>query len=377
MSDRFDVATRKGLFTFRRSGGGWDVANVAFLGKTITMSLVDPRDGVAYAAVDEGHFGCHMHRSRGGGVTWEEVAAPAFPAGATLPDRMPTDQEMAEGQTTPRKPAKLDEVWSLEPAGADEPGALWCGTIPGGLFRSDDQGDSWRLVDSLWNMPQRDNWFGGGKDDPGIHSIAVDPRDAKRLAIAISCGGVWTTTDGGGTWSNDNHGLRAEFMPPEMQYDPVSQDPHRMAACSANPDRLWIQHHNGVFRSDDRGANWTEIEAVDPSVFGFAVAVHPHDPDTAWFVPAVKDEYRYPVDAAMAVAKTTDGGATFTAKRDGLPQRHAYDIVYRHALDVDETGDRLAMGSSTGGLWLSEDGGESWTHLAAHLPPVYSVRFAL
>jgi photosystem II stability/assembly factor-like uncharacterized protein len=374
MSDRFDVATRKGLFTFRRGGSGWEISNVAFLGKNLSMTLVDPRDGVAYASVDEGHFGCHLHRSRDGGVTWEEIAAPAYPAGATVPNRMPDTGEAKEG--APRKPASLSEVWSLEPAGADESGSLWCGTIPGGLFRTDDYGDTWRLVDSLWNVPQRDNWFGGGKDDAGLHSIVVDPRDKNRLAVGLSCGGVWTTTDGGATWSNDNKGLRAEYMPPEMAYDPVSQDPHRMVGCKANPDRLWIQHHNGVFRSDDRGANWTEMTNVDPSVFGFAVAVHPRDPDTAWFVPAVKDEFRYPVNAALAVSKTTDGGATFTAKRNGLPQTHAYDIVFRHALDVDDTGGRLAMGSSTGGLWVSEDTGETWTLLSSHLPPIYSVRFA-
>ncbi|WP_146443969.1 WD40/YVTN/BNR-like repeat-containing protein [Botrimarina colliarenosi] len=375
MSTRIDVATRKGLFTFRRGAAGWDIDRVAFLGNNLSMSLVDQRDGAAYAAVDEGHFGCHLHRSRDYGATWEEIAAPAFPAGATVIDRMPTEPG-GDDEPVPRKPAALSEIWSLEPGGPDEPGVLWCGTIPGALFRSDDHGDTWRLVDSLWDRAERDQWFGGGKDDPGVHSIVVDPRDPLRLALGVSCGGVWTSNDGGANWSNDNHGLRADFMPPDMQYSPVSQDPHRMVGCRANPDRLWIQHHNGVFRSDNAGATWTEIESVTPSVFGFAVAVHPNDPDTAWFVPAVKDESRYPVDAALAVAKTTDGGATFTALRAGLPQRHAYDIVFRHALDVDDTGDQLAFGSSTGGFWTSDNGGESWSHVAAHLPPIYSVRFA-
>ena len=58
-----------------------------------------------------------------------------------------------------------------------------------------------------------------------------------------------------------------------------------------------------------------------------------------------------------------------------LPQDNAFDLLYRHALDVDETGDTLAFGSTTGSLWCTENGGARWTEVSAHLPPVYSVRF--
>lgn len=112
------------------------------------------------------------------------------------------------------------------------------------------------------------------------------------------------------------------------------------------------------------------------AAFGFAVAVHPVDPGTAWFVPADKDERRYAVGGRVVVNRTRDGGNTFETLSDGLPQVHAYDLVYRHALDVDASGKRLAFGSTTGALWISEDGGDHWTELSAHLPPVYCVRFA-
>ena len=146
--------------------------------------------------------------------------------------------------------------------------------------------------------------------------------------------------------------------------------------CPDAPDRLWVQHHNGIFKSDDGCASWQELTDVAPSAFGFAVAVHPHDADTAWFVPAVKDESRVPVDGKLVVNRTKDGGKTFESLTEGLPQRHAYDLVYRHALDVDESGERLAFGSTTGSLWSSDDGGNAWSHVSAHLPPVYCVRFA-
>src|SRR5262249_33015183 len=154
------------------------------------------------------------------------------------------------------------------------------------------------------------------------------------------------------------------------------QDPHRVVQCPASPDCLWAQHHNGVFRSTDGAASWQEVRDVPPSVFGFAVAVHPRVPDTAWLVPAVKDERRVPVGGHVVVSRTPDGGRSWQVLREGLPQEHAYDITYRHALDVDGRGDSVAFGTTTGALWVSDDQGDTWQCVSAHLPPVYAVRFA-
>jgi hypothetical protein len=138
---------------------------------------------------------------------------------------------------------------------------------------------------------------------------------------------------------------------------------------------LWCQHHNGIFRSTNGGARWQEIDDVPLSNFGFAVAVHPADPQTAWFVPAIKDECRLPVGGALAVNRTRDGGASFETLRAGLPQADCYDLVYRHALAVDTAGTGLLMGSTTGGLWASADAGDHWTQVPARLPPIYAVKF--
>jgi hypothetical protein len=118
------------------------------------------------------------------------------------------------------------------------------------------------------------------------------------------------------------------------------------------------------------------VKGLEPSAFGFAVAVHPNDPDTAWFVPAVSDQRRIPADGRVVVTRTRDGGRTAEVLRNGLPQEHAYDLTFRHALDVDETGNVLAFGSTTGGLWTSDNQGDSWQCVSAHLPPIYCVRFA-
>jgi hypothetical protein len=149
-----------------------------------------------------------------------------------------------------------------------------------------------------------------------------------------------------------------------------------MQACPAAPETLWVQHHNGIFLSRDDAVHWQELLEVEPSSFGFALAVHPREPETAWFVPAVKDECRVPVGQRLVVTRTRDGGQRFESLSRGLPQTDCFDLVYRHALEVDESGQCLAMGSTTGHLWLSDDQGDSWQALAGNLPPIYALRFA-
>ena len=366
MTRQILVGTRKGLFTIGGEGRDRRVERVSFLGDPVSLVCVDPRDGAWYAALDHGHFGVKLHRSSDQGETWVEIATPKYPE---QPEG--TTDTNAAGQTIPWS-TKL--IWSIACAGEDQPGVLWCGTIPGGVFRSTDRGDSWQLVESLWHHPARKEWFGGGADLPGVHSICIDPEDSQRVLVAVSCGGVWLTGDGGETWDSRAEGMYAAFMPPDRKYDPNIQDPHCVVQCAARTATLWAQHHNGVFKSEDYAATWQEVE-VPPSSFGFATAVHPTDPDVAWFVPAVKDEKRYPVDGKVVVARTRDGGETFDVLRNGLPQEHAYDLVYRHALDVDTSGDVVAFGSTTGTLWVSEDQGDLWRTVSKHLPPIYCVRF--
>jgi len=364
MSDRLLVSTRKGLFTLDRDADGWKVHSVSFLAENVTLAHVDHAGGW-YAALNLGHFGVKLKYSPDAGNTWEDRGVPAYPAGETVATR--------DGK--PPTPASLNLIWALESGGTTQNGRLWAGTLPGGLFRSDDGGRSWELIRSLWDRPERSGWFGGGADQPGIHSICRDPRDPRTLRIAISCGGVWLTDDDAATWQLVGKGIFADFLPPELKFDPNIQDVHQMVQCRTAPDAIWVQHHNGVFRSTDGGRNFDHVPNAAPSGFGFGVAVHPTDPRTAWFVPAVKDERRVPLDGKLVVSRTRDGGETFEVLRNGLPQEHAYDLVYRHALAIDETGDRLAFGSTTGGLWITEDQGDHWAAVPARLPPIHAVKF--
>ena len=354
------VATRKGLFELRRAGDGWRLGQPHFPGEPVTQVLA--ADGQHYAALRLGHFGVKVKRSADGGRSWEDVAPPAFPP-------KPTEGRWKNDPM----PWTVDLVWSLGAGG----GRLWAGALPAGLFMSDDRGQSWQLVDSLWDRPERGEWFGGGYDHPGIHSIVVDPRDPEHVTLAISCGGVWQTRDGGGAWTNTSEGLDAgAYMPPERRFDGNIQDVHRIDACRAQPDVLWLQHHGGMYRSADGGLRWQAISAPAPSAFGFAVAAHPTDPQRAWFAPAHSDAQRMPVDGRMVVNETRDGGASFVTHGEGLPARDAYHLVYRHALVCAGDGRTLAMGSTTGGLWISEDAGASWDCVSRDLPPIAALRFA-
>ncbi len=360
MSDQFYVASRKGLFTFRKNGAGWDAAAPAFLGEPVSAVLKDPRDGALYAALNLGHFGPKLHRSDNDGTSWTELSPPAF----------------AQADPEDKDAPSVEQIWTMVPGGEDEPGALWAGTIPGALWRSDDRGESWKLVESLWNREERNGWFGGGYDHPGVHSVLIDPRDSSKLTLGISCGGVWKSDDRGETWRLTGKGLRSDYTPPEQSEDLNTQDPHLLSACATDPDTIWCQHHNGIFLSRDGGETFTEFRDVKPAVFGFAVAADPNNPDTAYLAPGVKDECRVPVGAKLVVNKTTNGGESWAMQSTGLPAEPSYDLIFRHALDIDETGQRLVMGSTTGNLWISDNAGENWTQLSAYLPPIAAVAFA-
>jgi photosystem II stability/assembly factor-like uncharacterized protein len=369
MSDRCYVATRKGLFTLDRGTSRWAISRAQFVGDNVTLVMHDPRNGDLFAALNHGHFGTKLHRSRDGGETWPEISTPEYPP-------MPEGYEPKPDQST-GKPLEwvLKLIWGMAPGGDDEPGLIWGGTMPGGLFRSENSGESWEINRPLWDHPKREEWGPNGAEYPGIHSICVDPRDARHVSVGVSTGGVWITRDGGKSWDSTGGGMRAEYMPPEQQGDPNVQDVHCLVQCASDPEAFWIQHHNGIFRSTDGAATWSEITDVKPSVFGFAVAVHPNDSQTAWFVPSTKDEKRCPTDGKVVVNRTRDGGRTFETLGQGLPQEYAYDLVYRHGMDIDETGNRLVVGSTTGSVWISENGGDSWETASSNLPPVYAVRF--
>jgi photosystem II stability/assembly factor-like uncharacterized protein len=271
---------------------------------------------------------------------------------------------------------QVHSVCSLALGGPDAPNVLWCGTELGAVLRSEDLGASWNRCESLWRDPRRLEWTGAGGRSPGVHSIVVDPRDARHVLVGVSSGGIWSTSDAGATWECTTDGMRGSYLPPNRAATPHLQRVQRVVSCREAPDVLWCQHFDGVFVSRDFGLHWTEVLHDGGHLHGFTVAVHPTNPDVAWLVPVEASGLRVPLGGSIAVLRTRDGGRTFEELRGGLPREHAYDIVFRHGLDVKGDGRTLAMGSTTGHLWITEDGGDRWAEVAAHLPPVQALRFA-
>jgi photosystem II stability/assembly factor-like uncharacterized protein len=353
------LGTRKGLIAYHYKKGKWASENLSFEGIPVSIAFADERTGTWWACLDHGHWGVKLHRSSDRGKTWEELTAPAFPEG----------EEIKEGV-----PATTRYIWAMSNGGKNHPDRLWLGTDPGGLFQSDDGGFSFQLVRSLWEHPTRkEGWFGGGRDQPGIHSILVDPRNEDRLHIGISCAGIFETTNAGKTWEIRNKGMKAEFLP-----DPKAEtgyDPHILVAAPTNPDILWQQNHCGIYRSVDSGNNWSDIsQPGGPAHFGFAIAVADDNPEQAWVAPAHSDMTRTAIKGALCICRTDDGGKTWVQKRKGLPQDDCFDIVYRHCLA--SSGEGVAFGTTTGNLFFSPDRGEQWQVLNNYLPMVYSVQFA-
>lgn len=394
MSDRILLGTRKGTVFVDRTAGGWKPRPIAHAGLSVSYAARDPRDGTVWVAMDHAHWGPKLSRSRDDGATWEHLTQISYPEGARFVEQhlpSPTDEPSPPDAPPTYKEATLLKVWVLAFGGADEPGTLYAGTLPGGLFVSRDGGDSWVLNRPLWNHESRGgdlfvgpathrNHWGGtpaavayGEFVPGIHSVVVDPRDPKHLFVAVSCAGVLESRDGGESWASANRGMLNDYLP-----DPTTEwghDPHFVTACAQEPDWMWQQNHAGVFVSADGARTWRRVSQPERGVhFGFPIATDAADGKTAWIVPARGDGERMSFDGGLFVARTTDGGETWQDLREGLPQTNAYDIVYRHALDA--SGDRVCFGSTTGNVYLSEDRGDHWMCLGTNFPPVHSVRFA-
>ena len=387
------LGTRKGTVILERQNTGWQPRSILHAGIPVCYAARDPRDGTLWASLDHGHWGPKLSRSRDNGATWEDVLSLVYPKGARhIAQYLPTpdfDPMAPKGQPE-YKDAKVYKIWNIAFGAASQPGRLYAGTIPGGLFISDDGGDTWELNRPLWNHASRggdlfngdatsENLWGGtpasidyGVFEPGIHSIVVDPRDPNHLYVAVSSAGVLESSDGGKTWVVRNKGMRMDYLPdPEAEW---GHDPHFVTASAGQPDHLWQQNHCGVFFSNDGAKTWKKVSQPDIAVhFGFPIAADASDGRCAWVVPARADSERMSIGGGLFVARTSDGGETWQPLRKGLPQHHAYDIVYRHALDA--AGDCVCFGSTTGNVYLSEDRGDSWQCLGNHFPPVYSVRF--
>src|SRR5688500_12617357 len=354
------VGTTKGLFTLtagpeRRD---WKVAGPWFLGEEIYAAALDCRAGRTRLLVGatSSHWGPSVYRSDDLGASWvePEPTTLAFPDGTG---------------------AAVARVWQLQPAGEAQPDVVYAGVEPAALFRSDDGGQSFRLDEGLWNHPHRAQWQPGG-GGLCLHTVVPDPAGGERLAVAVSAAGFYRTL-GRATWDASIAAIRAPFVPDP--YPEFGQCVHKVDRHPTQPDTLFLQHHWGVYRSDDFGGSWQEIGAdALPSTFGFPVVADPNRPGTAYVLPLTSDMFRCTPDGRLRVYRTSDGGESWDALGAGLPQDNAWLTVLRDGFAADSLDPAgLYVGTRTGEVFASPDAGESWQEVAGYLPPVLCVKTAV
>jgi photosystem II stability/assembly factor-like uncharacterized protein len=348
------VGTRKGLFVLEgEPGAEFQLRTRAFVGEPVDYAMRDPRTGRLFAAVTSPFWGPRIWFTDGDpDGDWQPARGVALPKGGT---------------------DALRRIWVIV-AGEDE-GRIWAGGDPGVLFTSRDNGETWELNEALWEHPTRPRWR---RDSGGlsVHSISPWPGEPDRLALAISAAGVWLTDDGGATWSHGNEGIVADYLPEEARAAAIDLCVHHLERSPLRPERLFLQFHGGVYRSDDAGHSWTDIAAGLPHDFGFPVVLDPADPDSAFVIPVTTTDRV--TDRRVVVWETRDAGASWEPRDRGLPQTDAYLSVLRQAFAATGEGPQLELyfGATSGEIFGSADAGASWFGVAQRLPAIASVRAA-
>jgi len=358
------VGTKKGAFVLNADGkrdkwevngpffGGWEMYHVK-------GSPVDPNR--LYASQSTSWFGQLIQRSNDGGKTWEPVE------NKFVYDGVPGTHQWYDG--TPH-PWEFKRVWHLEPSLTDAE-TVYAGVEDAALFRSTDGAKSWHEMSGLRKHGTGPHWTPGA-GGMCLHTIILDPKDPKRMFIAISAAGAFRTDDGGETWKAINQGLVSEHIPdPKAE---VGHCVHHVAMHGAKPDRLYMQKHWDVMRSDNAGDSWQEVSGNLPTDFGFVIDVHAHEPDTIYVVPIKSDSEHYPPDAKLRVYRSRSAGNEWEALGNGLPQSNCYVNVLRDAMSVDSL-DKCGIyfGTTGGQVYMSPDAGDNWSPIVRDLPSVLSV----
>lgn len=354
------VGTMKGAFVVRSDAERrqWTIHGPHFRGETVYSLAFDQRGGRTrmLAGTQSFHWGSVVRASDDFGATWSSPERQNV--------RFPEESGLA-----------VANVWQLRPGRDSEPDVLYAGVEPAALFESRDAGETWSAVEGLLSHEHRPRWMPGG-GGLCLHTIVLDAAEPRRMGVAISTAGFYRTDDGGRSWQPRNQGVRAQFLPD--RYPEFGQCVHKVVNHPARPERLFLQNHWGLYRSDDWGDSWHDVANGVPSDFGFAMEMHPHDPDTVYIVPLESDEFRVVPEARLRVYRTRDAGESWHALEGGLPQEGAYETVLRDALAAD-THDPAGIyfGTRGGKLWGSADEGASWSEISDALPPIVCVKAAV
>ena len=359
------VGTAKGGFVVTSDGKRkqWEVSGPHFGGWEVYHMKGSPADpDRLYASQSSSWSGQVIQRSDDGGRSWQ-------PAGNKFAYQGETGTHQWFDGT--QRPWEFTRVWHLEPSLTD-PDTVWAGVEDAALFRSTNGGNNWHELPGLRTHRSGPDWQPGA-GGMCLHTIILDGSHPGRMFGAISAAGVFRSDDEGATWRPVNNGLKSEGVLPEGGAE-VGHCVHRIAMHPSRPDVLFMQKHWDVMRSDDAAESWHEISGNLPTDFGFPIGVHAHEADTVYVVPITSDSEHYVPEGKLRVYRSRTGGNDWEPLTKGLPQRDCYHNVLRDAMAIDSLDECGVYFGTTGGqVYASADAGDSWAPIVSDLPRVMSV----
>lgn len=326
------VATMDGVVELRAAGGQWRTVGRTLDGLHVSALMYEPGRGAIFA----GMHGEGLFRSLDGGVSWESSM----------------------------NGLRFPHVFTLAYDRRGERVTLFAGTEPAHLFRSTDCGDSWQEVTGLRKVDGQEKWsFPPPPHIAHVKHVTADPRDERILYVCIEQGALLKSTDGGETFR------QLFFEDAGCRYN---NDTHRIVFHPQNPDRIYLDGGDGVFRSDDAGRSWQHLATPSMRVaYPDQLYLAPDDPETVFAVGGGTPPFvwRQTGDAQSAVVRSRDGGRTWAALGNGLPAALPGNLEAATLVSWPG-GYGLFVGSTDGEVFCSLDRGEHWSLIAADLPPV-------
>ena len=237
-------------------------------------------------------------------------------------------------------PAAGKQIWSVA-YHPGNPDVLFVGAKPPGVFRSSDRGKTWQKMD----IPIAEKCLAGA---PKVTNILVDPRDKKTIWVGVEIDGVYCSRDDGKTWTHHKMGDKE-----------LNLDVHGLAVANGKPGKLLVTTPDGIWSSSDEGANWSlhgfpRFAERDRISYCRGVMLKPDDPDTIFvgngdFIPG----------KTGAIQRSRDGGKTW-AKCD-LPVE-PNSVVYWFGTNAQNP-NIIVANTLHGYVYVSTDAGDSWRKL--------------
>ena len=243
--------------------------------------------------------------------------------------------------------------------------SLFLGTRPAALYRSDDLGESWTEITSIFDVADVDKWtFPPPPHIAHIKQVVFHPTDPDTLYVLVEQGAFLKSTDDGKSWTD----LTSYSHPDDASY----RDLHRLVIKPNDPDKLVVVTGVGIYRSEDAGQSFKQLtrrgEQMGYPDFAF---LDPHD-DNIIYSGGSELNPRAWYDSGMAkssVMRSNDNGDSWVTLGNGLPNPMigAIEAMTQHIWDG---GMMLLAGTATGEVYATEDNGESWQLITDEAKPV-------